>query len=276
MESNDILNIIIGKESNLSRSLKNKNQNFIILSSREILLNTSLLNNYKNKKIRLIFNNFQPSIELGNISSYSEYIQRAILSTSMVLDYFDSSEIVKIIYTSSSSVYGNNMLCNEADDVKVMNFHASLKIANEKMIESYCLGRNIDYTIVRIFNMYGGNDKFSIISKIIDAYKNSGSLTVVNNGIAIRDFIHIENVVDVYIRLLSISNVPILNIGQGEGNSVQSILTFLNLYENRITTKNILREEIKVSTADITLLKSLISMNPFIKVESYLKEQLSL
>ena len=28
---------------------------------------------------------------------------------------------------------------------------------------------NIDYIIARVFNMYGGNDNFSVISKIINA-----------------------------------------------------------------------------------------------------------
>lgn len=46
--------------------------------------------------------------------------------------------------------------------------------------------------------MYGGNDNFSIISKIIKAYKNNEEL---NNGNAIRDFIHIEDVVDIYSKI---------------------------------------------------------------------------
>ena len=276
MYSSDVFNIIIGKESNLSCRLKKKEVSFILFSSREILLDSSLLNSYKNKKVRLIFNNFQPSTELGNITLYVKYIERAILSTSIVLDSFQPEQIVKIIYTSSSSVYGNNMFCNESDDLKVMNFHASLKIANEKMIENYCLLHSVDYSIARIFNMYGGKDKFSIISKIIKAYNNSELLTVVNNGSAIRDFIHIDNVVDIYIKLLTIRNVPILNIGKGKGSSVSNILTFLNLYESKITTKNILRDEIEVYNADIRLLKSLMNTDDFIEVESYLKESLSL
>lgn len=192
MNANNAINIIIGKESNLSSALEKK-ESFISLSAREIILNKEILKPYKKNKIKLIFNNFQPSVNLGNIKDYSEYIKRAILSTSIVLDYFNPKQIVKIIYTSSSSVYGNNALCSEYDDVKIMNLHPALKLSNEKMIENYSSTFSIDYTIARVFNMYGGDDKFSIISKILDAYINNKTLTVVNNGSAIRDFIHIYN-----------------------------------------------------------------------------------
>ena len=276
MKSNEIRDIIIGKDSNLSRALLDKNPKFILLSAREIFEDISLLDVYKNSQVRLIFNNFQPSTELGSSSSYSEYIKRAILLTSMVLDCFDARNIVKIIYTSSSSVYGNNSLCSENDDVNVMNFHASLKVANEKMVEVFCKNHNIDYSIARIFNMYGGNDKFSIMSKIINTYNNKESLTVVNNGSAIRDFIHIDNVVDIYLKLLFQKNVTILNIGTGRGNSVKKILLFLNTFSYKIDTINIVRDEIAVSTADTKLLQSILNIESFIQVESYLKEKLSL
>jgi len=276
MDTSTIQNIIIGKDSNLSRELFKKNSNFIVLSSRDIFLDIFILSAYKDSKVRLIFNNFQPSTELGSSSSYSKYIQRAILLTSMVLDYFNAKKIVKIIYTSSSSVYGNNSLCSEKDDVRVMNFHASLKISNEKMIESFCKNHNIDYTIARIFNMYGGDDKFSIISKIINTYNNRERLTIVNEGSAIRDFIHIDNVVEIYIKLLFEKNITVLNIGTGRGNSVKDILSFLNSYAKKIDTINIMRDEIKVSTANIKLLQSILDNNNFIRVETYLKEKLSL
>jgi UDP-glucose 4-epimerase len=276
MDSNAIIDIIIGKNSNLSCELFKKNPNFILISSREILLDNSILKEYRESKIRLIFNNFQPSTELGSSSSYSEYIKRAILSTSMVLDYFDATNIVKIIYTSSSSVYGNNILCSESDDVKVMNFHAGLKVSNEKMIESFCKNHSVDYTIARIFNMYGGDDKFSIISKIINAHNKKESLTVLNSGSAIRDFIHIDNVVDIYIKLLSKKNINIINIGTGNGNSVKNILLFLNSFSYKIETINIVREEIEVSTANIKLLDSIFKSYNFIQVESYLQKKLSL
>ncbi|MGI6723473.1 MAG: NAD-dependent epimerase/dehydratase family protein [Arcobacteraceae bacterium] len=270
---------IIGKGSNLSSFLSKKIINSKLISSREILTNIEELNVLKdNLPINIIFNNFQPATKLNEFFNLENYVVNSILTTSKVLDFIKNNQIVvnKIIYTSSSSVYGNNILCNENDELKPMNLHASLKVANEKLVEKFCIENSIDYTIARIFNMYGGDDNFSIISKIIKAYKNNEELNIVNNGNAIRDFIHIEDVVDIYSKILDKKDIKILNIGSGNGSSIKNILDFLNNHNIKIKTKNIQREELKISTADISKLKELFNKDTFFGVEDYLKKELNI
>ena len=268
---------IIGKGSNLSSFLSKKIINSKLISSREILTNIEELNVLKdNLPINIIFNNFQPATKLNEFFNLENYVVNSILTTSKVLDFIKNNQIKvnKIIYTSSSSVYGNNILCNENDELKPMNLHASLKVANEKLVEKFCIENSIDYTIARIFNMYGGDDNFSIISKIIKAYKNNEELNIVNNGNAIRDFIHIEDVVDIYSKILDKKDIKILNIGSGNGSSIKNILDFLNNHNIKIKTKNVQREEIKISTADVSKLKELFNKDEFLSVEDYLKKEL--
>ncbi|MGJ0334213.1 NAD(P)-dependent oxidoreductase [Aliarcobacter cryaerophilus] len=270
---------IIGKGSNLSSFLSKKIINSKLISSREILTNIEELNVLKdNLPINIIFNNFQPATKLNEFFNLENYVVNSILTTSKVLDFIKNNQIVvnKIVYTSSSSVYGNNILCNENDELKPMNLHASLKVANEKLVEKFCIENSIDYTIARIFNMYGGDDNFSIISKIIKAYKNNEELNIVNNGNAIRDFIHIEDVVDIYSKILDKKDIKILNIGSGNGSSIKNILDFLNNHNIKIKTKNIQREELKISTADISKLKELLKKDTFFGVEDYLKKELNI
>ena len=270
---------IIGKGSNLSSFLSKKIINSKLISSREILTNIEELNVLKdNLPINIIFNNFQPATKLNEFVNLENYVVNSILTTSKVLDFIKNNQIVvnKIIYTSSSSVYGNNILCNENDELKPMNLHASLKVANEKLVEKFCIENSIDYTIARIFNMYGGDDNFSIISKIIKAYKNNEELNIVNNGNAIRDFIHIDDVVDIYSKILDKKDIKILNIGSGNGSSIKNILDFLNNHNIKIKTKNIQREELKISTADISKLKELLKKDTFFGVEDYLKKELNI
>lgn len=271
-----VLNIIIGKHSNLSKALSKKSNRLILISSREIFNNINILNEFKNEKINIIFNNFQPATELNTLHNTEEYVTNSILVTAKVLDYFKDTKINKIIYTSSSSVYGNNILCNEKDELKPMNLQASLKVANEKLIEKYCSDNNIDYTITRIFNMYGGNDNFSIVSKIINEHKNNRILTIVNNGNAIRDFIHVDDVVAVYVKLLESENIPILNIGTGNGISIKTIIDYLKNNKVDILVDNITKNELKISTADNQLLMSLIGKKIFKEVQEFLKEELQI
>lgn len=266
--------LIIGKNSNLSHELFKAIPDCILLSSREISSNIDLLSPYKAKKINLIFNNFQTATALNDLVNTVQYIENSIGITSKVLEYFKETPIEKIIYTSSSSVYGNNILCNENDPLIPLNLHASLKMSNEKLIEAYCLHRTIDYTIARIFNMYGGSDQFSIISKIIRAVENNQPLTIVNNGNAIRDFIHIDDVVDAYSHLLIAHNIPYINLGSGTGTSIKNILLFLKNHHINVQTNTLQREELKVSTANNAIMLKLLNKTKLQDVESYLLEKL--
>lgn len=268
--------LIIGKRSNLSQHLAKNIENSILISSQELIKNIEVLSEYKNYKINIIFNNFKQSTQLNKLENCFEYVSSSIISTSKVLDFFDGCQLEKVIYSSSSSVYGNNILCAEGDIIKPLNLHASLKVANEKLLEKFCSERNINFTIARVFNMYGGNDNFSIISKIIKAYKEDKEITIVNNGNAIRDFIHIDDVVESYIALLNSKELPIVNIGTGNGNSIKNILDFLNNNGIVIKTNNIFREELKVSTAENRILCNLLKNKEFTKIQTYLKKELQI
>ena len=64
------------------------------------------------------------------------------------------------------------------------------------MIYNFCSKNNINYTIARIFNMYGSeSDKFSIVSKIIECFKKNKIIKIFHGGNNIRDFILINDVV---------------------------------------------------------------------------------
>lgn len=266
--------LIIGQNSNLTRALLCVIPDSIALSSRHLSDTIELLEPYKNQTINLIFNNFQTATQLGETLHLTRYIENSIQITAKVLEYFNETSIAKIVYTSSSSVYGNNIFCDEHDGVMPLNLHAALKVSNEKLIGQYAKNRHIDYTIARIFNMFGGEDTFSIISKILTAYRENTPLTIVNNGNAIRDFIHIDTVVEVYQKLLTTIDIPIINIGSGKGTSIRNILDVLKNHGIFIQTQNLSREELKISTANNAIMVNLLGHATSIDVEEYLLTQL--
>ncbi len=263
--------LIIGQNSNLSHELSKKIANCVLLSSRELSKKIDHLSPFKNKSIKIIFNNFQTATALNTLASSTAYIENSILITAKVLDYLKGEKIIKIIYTSSSSVYGNNILCKETDRLEALSLHASLKISNEKLIEKYCTDNTIDYTITRIFNMYGGNnDKFSVISKIINSCLYNSPLILANNGNAVRDFIHIDDVVKIYSQLLFKKGLPMINIGTGDGTSIKNIIDSLRTKGINLNIENIKKNELKISTTNTDLLLNSIKIKRFKKVEDYI------
>jgi len=239
----------------------------------------AILDQYSGKKINLIFNNFQPSTQLNSYSNPNLYIDLSISLTIGVLMHLINNgfDIKKIIYTSSCSVYGNVEIADENFQASPIGIAPSLKYINEQFLDKICHQHNLNLTIARVFNLYGGNDKFSIISKVIKCYLYDTVLKIINNGDAIRDFIYIDDVANTYIKLLSNSSIGagILNIGTGKGQSLSMIINRLHNKGYSIKTQNISSKEIAFSQAGVEKLKNIIDIDSFIDVHEYLLRKIN-
>ena len=73
-------------------------------------------------------------------------------------------KINKIIYTSSSAIYGlrENFNSHSKDPLN-RELYSSFKLACEKIVINFANKNNIKYYILRLFNTYGNkNDKFFV------------------------------------------------------------------------------------------------------------------
>ena len=266
--------LIFGSRSNLSYQLKKHIKNSELISSEMVINNKNHLEKFKSSnKINIIINSFYPASKLTNYSEPEIYIQSSILTLAIVLDHIKRFQlnIGKLLYSSSASVYGVNSLCNESDVLMPLSLYSSLKITSEKLIEGFCNEMNIDYIIARVFNMYGGNDNFSVISKIINASLLKKTLHLVNNGTSVRDYIHIDDVVNCYKLMLKSNANGVINVGSGKGNSVKSILEFLKEKGiNEINIKNHKKVEVETSVANINKLSDIVDCNNFIDILDYI------
>ena len=89
-------------------------------------------------------------------------------------------------------------------------------------------------------------------------------LLLINNGEAIRDFIHIDNVVNIYKNLLIKKDVK---TGTCQSKSILFIIDFLRQEGILLKTVNINRKELKVSICNTEKLKSIIGNLKFKKVK---------
>jgi len=261
---------IIGT-GNLSKNLDKKITKSKIISAKNFIKKINLINK-KNQKFNLIFNSFYSSRKLNVIKSYQSYLDKTNYEVARVLDKLNSSLINKIIYTSSSSVYGlikSNKSLNISSEREI---YAAFKLSSEYLLRDYCNKKKIPLNICRVFNLYGGDDTFSIISKIKNIKKNKNILEINNNGLSVRDFIHISDVVKIYIKILNnVSDSNIFNIGTGKGVNLLQIINKTNINKNYFFFKKTNTNEIKISIADTRTLFNKIAKINFKKIEDYLK-----
>ncbi len=155
-------------------------------------------------------------------------------STLRILKHLsDSNFKCHIIYASSMSVYGGSepMPKSENDDLKGQNFYAIGKKASESYLSIYSSMKNINYTSVRLFNIYGPGQNLKNLSQgMLSIYLaqalESNQIIVKGSLKRTRDFVHIFDVLN-FLRKIennqSCFNQSI-NICSGIETSVQELL----------------------------------------------------
>ncbi|MDB9956427.1 polysaccharide biosynthesis protein [Candidatus Pelagibacter sp.] len=271
-----IKNIIFGKRSNLTSSIIKKLKYYEVVSIKNINYQKLKLDN-KYKK-NYIFNNFYPSFKLNTLkpSQYEKFIDSSIVKLIQILTNLDLNNINKIIYTSSSSVYSlEENLGNTEFDKFNRKIYASFKYSAERIIENFCKQKKIRFYIMRLFNTYGDdNDKFSFIEKLIRIKKNRSKLTLLNNGISLRDFIHIEDVANIYKKFLNNNySSGIYDIGTGKGKLIKNLVNFVRIDKQNILNLNNISETTK-SIANINELQKQVGNYKFKSLDSYLRSKL--
>ena len=254
--------IIFGKESNLTHSLKKKiKNNYNIISSRAFYNNHSKYKKILNQNnFKLIINASTQSNNFKNVYSYKKFLNESIDTIVLLLENLNTDNIKKIIFSSSVSV--NNLVSKNIKPNISTSLQASTKLIMENIILDFCVKNNISYNICRINNIFGGNDNFSIIHKLFS--KNKSKITISNNGNPIRDFIHVEEVANIYLKLINTSKYDgIINIGSGKSFRIREIVDKYKL-KNKIEYSNNLNREMILQYSDSS------SVNQFYKFKSNL------
>tara|TARA_Y100000590_G_scaffold252145_1_gene283125 strand:- start:132 stop:2354 length:2223 start_codon:yes stop_codon:yes gene_type:complete len=253
----------------LSNNLRKKVNNSKIYSATDFVKNLKKIDD--NKKFNLIINTFYSSRKLNKIQSYEIFVKKSLSEVSLVIDKIGKKKINKIIYTSSSSVYGSVNNNIKVDDSNNRYAYSSLKLSAESLLKNFCDKKKIKLIICRLFNLYGGNENFSVISKLKDLKKNKiKKIKIFNKGESIRDFIHINDVTEIYKKLLISSKPDIYDIGTGQGIKIIDILNNLNIKKNRIIYEQTKNHEVDKSIAKNNSLLKEIKYKKFRKIENFL------
>lgn len=268
--------IIFGKRSNLTTSIIKKIKNFEVISSNNIDYDKLKSENFL--KRNFIFNNFYPAYKLNYLEpkQYDNFLDSSLTHLVKILSYLNPKKINKIIYTSSSSIYSldEDLKFTELDKYN-RKIYASFKYSAEKIVQNFCQKNNVNFYIMRLFNTYGDNkDKFSFIEKLINLKKERLKLTLINNGISLRDFINVNDVALIYKKFINKKyENGIYDIGTGQGILVKDLVDFVNIDKKKIKKKKSVSESTN-SIADLKKLKKNIGTLKFKSLENYLRSRL--
>jgi UDP-glucose 4-epimerase len=156
-----------------------------------------------------------------------------------ILEWSKNMGVKKVVYTSSSCVYGNKAVMQESD----LDFHpetpyAITKLLGERYAKFWSTHHNLDIAIVRLFNVYGPGDfpgvYRSVVPNFIKLALNGDPLIITGSGNETRDFCYIDDTVNGICLSLFNQTKPcdIFNIATGSTSSIIEIANFINSYCN--------------------------------------------
>ena len=194
-----------------------------------------------------------------------------VMSTAMLLESVVRSGVKKFVFLSSCAVYGEDMRTGEASLCCPITINGISKHLNEKLIAEFCMANRIEFQILRVFNSYGGNDKFSIFSHAKRALLSGKPFTLNNGGRMQRDFIHVADVASVVLKLAGAAlGYTHVNIGTGIATKVSVLVDMLAVAFPRLIIEHSVTQEAEYSRADTNRLREFWS-GDFVRVEDYLQ-----
>ena len=176
------------------------------------------------------------SKEIENTLKYHDYILSEMYRCGVDTYVFPSS---------GGAIYGNvsGEFAYESDELHPTTPYGAGKLMTENILRYYSRKCNISSYIFRIGNVYGSRKYRKKAQGVIDIFiqnvLNRQPVTIWGNAeLAIRDYIHLDDVVDAIIGTVLNSNkktdVSIYNIGTGIGTNLRQLI---NIIQSQIGTE---------------------------------------
>ena len=145
-----------------------------------------------------------------------------------------AAKVPKLVFASSSSVYGGNkkMPFEESDKVdSPISLYAATKKANELMAHTYSHLYGMQTIGLRFFTVYGAWYRPDMaLSLFADAMLHGRPIKVFNHGDMLRDFTYVDDIVDGIVRVVEAQDLPlydIFNIGNHRSEKLLDVINVL-------------------------------------------------
>ena len=206
-----------------------------------------------------------------SIDRPEDYISSNITGTIHLLELMKDYQIKKLVFASSSSVYGN---CKEqifSEDLKVtepISQYAATKSAGEQFCYTYHKLYGINVVCLRFFTVYGPRQRPDLaIHKFTNLISEHKPIPVYGDGTTKRDYTFIEDIVSGIKSAIKYNDTgyEIINLGGGEPVSLSRMIEVI---ENTLGIKAIIdrkpmqKGDVDKTVADISKAERLLGYKP--------------
>lgn len=191
--------------------------------------------------------------------------------------------VKKFIFSSSSSVYGNQGVLPKKEDSPIFPIspYALTKYAAERYCQIFYYIYGLKTVCLRYFNVFGPRQNIeskyaAVIPKFITQVMMGSPITIYGDGLQSRDFTYVDNVVEAnYLACMSEAAVGnVINIGCSRNYTINELAKMIMKIIGKNSSISYLPErpgEVKHSLADITKAKERLNYEPKVDLQEGLK-----
>lgn len=241
---------------------------------------------YKNiskyfKNVDVVFHLSALADIVPSIKNPENYFNTNVKGTLNVLRACVKNKVKKIIYAASGSCYGiaRELPTSEKAEIKTEYPYALTKKLGEDLIVHWSKVYNLNFTSLRLFNVYGPRSRtsgaYGAMFGVFLAQKYFNKpLTIVGDGTQKRDFTYVSDVVSAFIKASNSrsSDNQIFNVGTGKAISVNYIAKLINQRKVHIPKRP---GEPDITLANIKKIKNKLNWSPKININQGVKIMLN-
>jgi len=220
----------------------------------------------------------------GFVKGYVNSVQSFVT----VLDWARKNGVKKVLYASTSSLYGNNPLpLLETQHVVPINHYSVTKIIYEHCSKCYNkVYPDMDILGFRFMSVYGPNEEAkgiyaNLISQFCWDIARGLPPVIYGDGTQTRDFTNVRDVVQGLVLAIETKKklgADVFNIGTGRATAVKDIVDALNKAFGKDVKPKYIENPVKEDYvlgqyADITKISKVLGYKPTVKLEDGIKDQ---
>jgi nucleoside-diphosphate-sugar epimerase len=209
-----------------------------------------------------------------SIQNPPQYIDTNITGTYNIVSFAKEKGINKIVFASSSSVYGNTAVAPFVEDANTdapISPYAFTKKAGELILYNFYHLYNINSVALRFFTVYGPRQRPDLaINKFVSLILDNKPIDIYGDGSFGRDYTFIDDTVDGILGALNYlmknNNVfEVINLGNSKPVTVVELVAAIEKVLNRKAKINFEKQQpgdVQLTCADIAKAERLLQYKP--------------
>ena len=217
-------NIVIGVGRLTSPKLYISNKNFIYINAD--LTDLGFISKINKFEFNGVFHLASQQPSNKNIT-YDDFYRSNVLSTIILLKYFNKKNLDFFLYTSTISVFGNNNneLIDENTKPNPITYYGLTKYIAESILQIESINFDSKLIICRLQSVFGKDDGYGIVYTFYEALKKNEDIEIFSNGTISRNLILLDDVIKALMTISkkfnNIKNFEIFNIASN--NSMKTV-----------------------------------------------------